>query len=71
MSSTVTLGIISALGRGNIPGRTKVISIAVFEHVETLQYAQAHALAAGLLVFSFLVLVSIYTLNRRAPLVRP
>ena len=63
-------GVVLMVG-GNIPGRTKVISIAVFEHVEKLEYAQAHALAAGLLVFSFLVLVSIYTLNRRAPLVRP
>jgi molybdate transport system permease protein len=63
-------GVVLMVG-GNIPGRTKVISIAVFEHVERLEYAQAHALAAGLLVFSFLVLVSIYTLNRRAPLVRP
>jgi molybdate transport system permease protein len=63
-------GVVLMVG-GNIPGRTKVISIAVYEHVETLEYAQAHALAAGLLVFSFLVLVSIYALNRRAPIVRP
>jgi molybdate transport system permease protein len=63
-------GVVLMVG-GNIPGRTKVISIAVYEHVETLEYAQAHALAAGLLVFSFLVLVSIYAVNRRVPLVRP
>jgi molybdate transport system permease protein len=61
-------GVVLMVG-GNIPGRTKVISIAVYEHVETLEYAQAHTLAAGLLAFSFLVLVSIYTLNRRMPLV--
>jgi molybdate transport system permease protein len=55
---------------GNIPDRTKVISIAVFEHVEQIEYAQAHLLAAGLLVFSFLVLLCVYGLNRRMPLVR-
>jgi molybdate transport system permease protein len=63
-------GVVLMVG-GNIPGRTKVISIAVYEHVETLEYAQAHTLAAGLLAFSFLVLLSVYALNRRIPLVRP
>jgi molybdate transport system permease protein len=63
-------GVVLMVG-GNIPGRTKVISIAVYEHVEKLEYSQAHALAAGLLAFSFLVLVSIYALNRRMPLARP
>jgi molybdate transport system permease protein len=62
-------GVVLMVG-GNIPGSTKVISIAIYEHVETLDYAQAHALSAGLLVFSFVVLVSVYTLNRRMPLVR-
>ena len=62
-------GVVLMVG-GNIPGRTKVISIAVYEHVETLEYAQAHALAGGLLAFSFLVLVSVYALNRRVPVVR-
>jgi molybdate transport system permease protein len=62
-------GVVLMVG-GNIPGSTKVISIAIFEHVETIEYAQAHVLAAGLLVFSFIVLVSVYTLNRRMPLVR-
>jgi len=62
-------GVVLMVG-GNIPGRTKVISIAIYEHVETLDYAQAHVLAAGLLVFSFVVLFSVYTLNRRMPLVR-
>ena len=64
-------GVVLMVG-GNIPGRTKVISIAVYEHVETLEYAQAHVLAAGLLVFSFVVLVCVYALNRRVPsVVRP
>ncbi len=59
-------GVVLMVG-GNIPGQTKVISIAVYEHVETLQYAQAHVLAAGLLGFSFLVLLLVYTMNRRFP----
>lgn len=62
-------GVVLMVG-GNIPGSTKVISIAIYEHVETLDYAQAHVLAGGLLVFSFVVLLSVYVLNRRMPLVR-
>jgi len=62
-------GVVLMVG-GNIPGSTKVISIAIYEHVETIQYAQAHLLSAGLLVFSFTVLLSVYILNRRMPLVR-
>jgi molybdate transport system permease protein len=57
-------GVVLMVG-GNIPGRTKVISIAVYEHVETLNYDQAHALSAGLLIFSFLVLLALFVLNRR------
>ncbi|MBU2580152.1 MAG: molybdate ABC transporter permease subunit [Alphaproteobacteria bacterium] len=60
-------GVVLMVG-GNIPGRTKVISIAVYEHVETLNYAEAHLLSGGLLVFSFVVLVAVYALNRKAPL---
>ena len=52
---------------GNIPGRTRVISIAIYEHVETLRYAEAHILSAGLVAFSFCVLLLIYTFNRRFP----
>jgi molybdate transport system permease protein len=62
-------GVVLMVG-GNIPDRTKVISIAIYEHVETLRYTQAHVLAAGLLAFSFVVLLSVYMLNRRMPLVR-
>jgi len=50
---------------GNIPGTTKVISIAIYEHVETLNYAQAHTLSAGLLAFSFITLLGVYIINRR------
>lgn len=63
-------GVVLMVG-GSIPGRTKVISIAVFEHVETLDYAQAHILSAGLLIFSFLVLLLIFGLNRRMPVRYP
>lgn len=59
-------GVVLMVG-GNIPGRTKVISIAVYEHVETLRYAEAHILSAGLLIFSFLVLLFVYTANKRYP----
>lgn len=57
-------GVVLMVG-GNIPGETRVISIAIFEHVETLQYRQAHILSAGLIVFSFLVLLLVYSLNRK------
>jgi len=50
---------------GNIPGRTRVLSISIFEHVETLDYAAAHRLAAALLIFSFVVLLSVYLANGR------
>jgi molybdate transport system permease protein len=60
-------GVVLMVG-GNIPGKTKVISIAIYEHVETINYADAHVLAAILLVFSFATLVMVYTINRRYPI---
>ncbi|MCP5143703.1 MAG: molybdate ABC transporter permease subunit [Gammaproteobacteria bacterium] len=57
-------GVVLMIG-GNIPGRTKVISIAIYEHVETIEYAAAHVLAGLLLVFSFAVLALVYWVNRR------
>lgn len=59
-------GVVLMVG-GNIPGRTKVISIAIYERVETLNYAEAHALAAIMLILSFVILVFVYGLNRRFP----
>ncbi len=56
-------GVVLMIG-GNIPGKTQVLSIAIYDHVETLDYAQAHILSAGMLAFSFIVLIIIYTLNR-------
>jgi molybdate transport system permease protein len=52
-------GVVLMIG-GNIPGATKVLSVALYDHVEALEYASAHALAAGMLVFSFLVLLVVY-----------
>ena len=58
-------GVVLMVG-GNIPGRTRVISIAIYEHVETLDYAEAHRLSAGLLVFAFAVLLFVYSSRRGA-----
>ncbi len=60
-------GVVLMVG-GNIPGQTRVLSIAIYDHVEVLEYAQAHFLSAMLLVFSFLILTIVYTVNRRLPI---
>jgi molybdate transport system permease protein len=57
-------GVVLMVG-GNIPGETRVISIAIYEHVETLNYGEAHILSAGLLVFSFAVLFVVYALRAK------
>jgi molybdate transport system permease protein len=57
-------GVVLMLG-GSIPGRTRVMSVAIYEHVEAVEYASAHVLAAGLLAFSFIVLAAVYTFGRR------
>jgi molybdate transport system permease protein len=59
-------GVVLMVG-GNIPGKTRVISIAIYEHVETIRYYEAHVLSAILIVFSFLVLFLVYAMNRRYP----
>ncbi len=58
-------GVVLMVG-GNIPGATRVVSVQLYDHVEALDYAQAHWLSASLVLFSFLVLVVLYTFNRRA-----
>lgn len=58
-------GVVLMVG-GNIPGETRLISIAIYDHVETLNYEAAHTLSAGMLGLSFIVLVSVYHMNRRA-----
>lgn len=57
-------GIVLMIG-GSIPGQTRVLSIALFEEVESLNYVHAHAIASGLLVFAFVLLLALYSLNRR------
>lgn len=57
-------GVVLMIG-GNIPGETKVLSIAVYEFVETLQWTYAHALAGGLLAFSFAVIFATMVLQKR------
>jgi molybdate transport system permease protein len=59
-------GVVLMVG-GNIPGQTKVISIAIYEQVETINYADAHILSAIMLIFAFVVLLFVYTVNRRFP----
>jgi len=57
-------GVVLMIG-GSIPGETKVLSVAIYDHVETLEYHQAYLLSGGMLVFSFLVLVTLYMINGR------
>ncbi|RIY01265.1 molybdate ABC transporter permease subunit [Aureimonas flava] len=56
-------GVILMIG-GNIPGTTKVLSVAIYDYVETLQWQKAHVLALGMLVFAFLVIFSVSLLER-------
>jgi molybdate transport system permease protein len=57
-------GIVLMIG-GNIPDETRVLSIALFDHVESGNYGDAHVLAGGLLAFSFMLLLGVYSLNRK------
>lgn len=57
-------GVVLMVG-GNIPGETRVISIAIFDHVESMNYSAAHRLSAVLLVMAFLVLLAMYFVNRK------
>jgi len=59
-------GVVLMIG-GNIPGKTQVLSMAIYNHVEALEYGQAHWLAGGMLIFSFLVLLVLYTRGWRRP----
>ena len=61
-------GVVLMIG-GNIPGETQVLSIAIYDHVEALEYGRAHLLSGMLLAFSFALLVAVYALNRRFRLV--
>lgn len=59
-------GVVLMVG-GNIPEKTKVISIEIYDRVEVLEYTQAHILSAGLLLFSFIILLTVYSINKKLP----
>ena len=59
-------GVVLMVG-GSIPGKTKVLSIEIYDRVETLDYSHAHLLSAGLLSFTFLILLTVYYINRKLP----
>lgn len=63
-------GVVLMIG-GNIPGKTRVVSTQIYGHVEAMEYAQAHWLAGGMLVFSFVVLLGLNLLNRKTTRVMP
>ncbi len=62
-------GVVLMIG-GNIPGETQVVSIAIYDHVEGMEYANAHGLSAGLLLLSFIMLITVYGINRRFRMVQ-
>ncbi len=55
-------GVVLMIG-GNIPDRTRVVSLQIYDHVEALEFTQASWLSAGMVLFSFVVLLALYTLN--------
>ena len=63
-------GVVLMVG-GNIPGKTRVVSVQIYNHVEALEYEQAHWLAGGLLVFSFSVLLLMYSVLKEQAVVQP
>lgn len=63
-------GVVLMIG-GNIPSQTRVVSTQIFGHVEAMEYTQAHWLAAGMVIFSFAVLLCLSLLKRRSDRVLP
>jgi molybdate transport system permease protein len=59
-------GVVLMIG-GNIPGKTQVLSMAIYNHVEAMEYENAHWLAGGMLIFSFLVLLAVNFFRRERP----
>lgn len=55
-------GVILMIG-GNIPDQTRVVSVQIYDHVEAMQYAQAHWLSAAIVIFAFVALLILYTFN--------
>jgi molybdate transport system permease protein len=62
-------GVVLMIG-GNIPGETRVVSVQIYDHVEAMAYSSAHSLAAVMVVFSFIALLALYTLQRKTTLWR-
>lgn len=60
-------GVVLMVG-GSIPGKTRVLSTTVFDHVEVMEYTQAHVISAAMLFFSFFVLLGVYIVNRKFPI---
>ena len=60
-------GVVLMLG-GNIPGKTRVVSVQIYDHVEAMEYGSAHLLAAGMVVFSFVVLLLLHWLQPKGRL---
>ncbi len=59
-------GVVLMIG-GNIPGKTSVVSTQIYSHVEAMEYSQAHWLAAGMVVFSFVILMCLSLFKRKGP----
>ncbi len=60
-------GVVLMLG-GNIPGKTRVVSVQIYDHVEAMEYVQAHWLAGGMVVFAFVVLMALHWLQPKGRL---
>jgi molybdate transport system permease protein len=58
-------GVVLMIG-GNIPDKTRVVSVQIYDHVEALEYTEAHWLAGTMLIFCFLVLLALYAFNRKS-----
>ena len=63
-------GVVLMIG-GNIPGETRVVSTQIYGHVEAMEYRQAHGLAAGMVMFSFVVLIALAWLKKRSDRILP
>ncbi|BCB26011.1 molybdenum transporter ModB [Sulfurimicrobium lacus] len=63
-------GVVLMIG-GNIEGKTRVVSVQIYNHVEAIEYAEAHWLAGGMLVFSFVVLLAVNFFNPQRKLAQP
>jgi molybdate transport system permease protein len=63
-------GVVLMIG-GNIPGETRVVSTQIYGHVEAMEYRQAHGLAAGMVLFSFVVLITLARLKKRTDRILP